>query len=283
MTRRELIEHSGILAVAAGSLLGKATAAEPNAPGNSPGLRLGVCSYSLRDFQRSLAIKMINQLEVKYVSVKDFHIPYTVTPDEAAKARAAFAKAGLTIVSGGVMDMQEDDPKVLRSYFEYAKLCGMPMIVAAPTHQVLPNVEKLVKEYNIPVAIHDHGPEDKNFPSPRSVLAAIKDMDPRIGLCMDVGHAMRAGADVVESVSEAGPRLLDIHFKDLRDRNDKKSQCDVGDGVMPVVALFKALEKNNYRGYVNLEYEINSDNPLPGMLHSLGYMRGALAGISGSA
>lgn len=280
MTRRQLLERSGILATAAGMLVQKTLAAEPAAPDDTPGLRLGVCSYSFREFQRDLAIKMIKQLEVKYVSVKEFHIPYAVTPKEAAQARAAFEKAGLTIVSGGVIDMQDEDPQLLRSRFEYAKLCGMPMIIAAPSHKALPAIEKLVMEYNIPVAIHDHGPEDKNFPSPQSVLEAVHGMDPRIGLCMDVGHAMRAGADVVQSVSEAGPRLLDMHFKDLRKSNDKDSQCDVGDGVMPVVALFQALQKNHYQGCVNLEYEINSDNPLPGMLHSLGYMRGVLAGMA---
>lgn len=290
MTRRQLLEQGGFLTAAATTLLSGAATAQsnqsnanqPSAPAPAEKLKLGLCSYTFREFQRDLAIKMCQQVGVKYVSVKEVHLPYTVTPAEAAKARAAFEKAGLTIVSGGVIDMHENDPKLLRSYFDYAKLCGMPMIVAAPSEEVLPNVEKLIKEYNIPVAIHDHGPEDKHFPSPRSVLNAVKDMDPRIGLCMDVGHAMRAGADVVETVSEAGPRLFDIHMKDLRSRNDKASQCDVGEGVMPVLALFKALESNNYKGHVNLEYEINGDNPLPGTLHSMGYMRGVVVGLAGA-
>jgi len=154
------------------------------------------------------------------------------------------------------------------------------MIVAAPTHATLPAVEKLAKEFNIQVAIHTHGPEDQHFPSPKVVLDAIKGMDPRMGLCLDVGHSMRTGADVVQEIANAGPRLLDIHMKDLKQKLVKESQCDVGDGVMPVVAIFKQLKKIGYNGCVNLEYEINGDNPLPGMLHSLGYMKGVLAGLA---
>lgn len=244
-------------------------------------IRLGVCSYSLRNFQRGMAISMIKQLGITYVSVKDVHIPYAVTPQEAAKAKSDFEKAGLAIVSGGVMPLDNEDPAGLRRYFEYARLCGMPLITAAPTHGVLGEVEKLVREFDIKVAIHNHGPEDKNFPTPQSVLEAVKGMDPRCGLCMDLGHSLRTGAGVVQSVAEAGSRLMDIHMKDLRSVSEKGSQCEVGRGVMPVVAIFKQLQKMKYPGYVNLEYEINSDNPLSGMASSLAYMRGALAGLAG--
>lgn len=272
MTRRKMVQAFGALAAA--TTPAGAAEKQPDS-----GFKLGICSYSVREFQRSLAISMMKQLNVAYVSVKDFHLPYTSTPAEITKARNEFQKAGLTIVSGGNTDLKDEDPSLLRRYFEYARACGMPMLVAAPTHKTLPAVEKLAREYDIKIAIHTHGPEDPNFPTPQVVLRAVKDMDPRIGLCMDVGHSMRGGADLVEEIANAGPRLLDMHFKDLKNRTDKDSQCDVGEGVMPVVAIFKQLRKVGYRGYVNLEYEIHSDNPLPGMLHSMGYMRGVLAGM----
>jgi len=244
-------------------------------------VRLGVCTYSFHEFARKLAIKLLSQLGVSYVSVKDFHIPYTSTSEEMAKARSDFKKAGLTIVSVGNTDLKDENPSVLRRYFEYARNCGAGLIVAAPTHRTLAAIEKLAQAFDIQVAIHTHGPEDENFPSPKVVLDAVKGLDPRIGLCMDVGHSMRTGADIVQEIANAGPRLLDIHMKDLRNRSEKQSQCDVGEGVMPVVGIFKQLKKIEYRGYVNLEYEINSDNPVPGMLHSLGYMKGVLAGMAG--
>jgi sugar phosphate isomerase/epimerase len=204
-----------------------------------------------------------------------------LSPSDMDKAKAEFTKAGLTIVSVGNTDLKIEDPAVLRRYFEYARNCGAGTIVAAPTHATLPAVEKLAKEFNIRVAIHTHGPEDENFPSPKVVLDAVKGMDSRMGLCMDVGHSMRAGANVVQEVVNAGPRLFDMHMKDLKNGTDKQSQCEVGEGVMPVVAIFKQLKKIGYKGNVNLEYEINSDNPVPGMQRSLGYMKGVLAGLAG--
>lgn len=274
MTRRQVVQGLGALAAAAATPPVAASDSKPER-----GLKLGVCSYSVREFQRELAISMMKQLGVAYVSVKAFHLPYTSTPAEIAKARSEFQKAGLTIASGGNIDLKDEDPAVLRRYFEYAKACGMALMVCAPTHKTLPAVEKLAREFDIQAAIHTHGPEDPHFPTPQAVLRAVKDMDPRMGLCMDVGHSMRGGADVVEEIANAGPRLLDMHFKDLKNRNEKESQCDVGEGVMPVVAIFKQLRKTGYRGCVNLEYEIHSADPQPGMLHSMGYMKGVLAAL----
>jgi sugar phosphate isomerase/epimerase len=281
LTRRGALAMSG--AVAASTAFAEAATAESeeDTATGAGDIRLGVCSYSFREFGRKLAIKMTAELGVAYVSVKDYHLPYTLTAAEIDKAKAEFKKAGLTIVSVGNTDLKDEDPSVLRRYFEYARNCGAGTMVAAPTHKTLPAVEKLAKEFNIQVAIHTHGPEDKNFPSPKVVLDAVRDMDPRMGLCMDVGHSMRAGANVVQEIANAGPRLFDIHMKDLKSGTDKDSQCAVGDGVMPVVAIFRQLKKIGYKGCVNLEYEINSDNPIPGMQRSLGYMKGVLAGLAG--
>src|SRR5882762_5557183 len=274
LTRRGIIQFCAGLA-AAGPRIALADEAKPGE------FRIGIASSSFREFQRKLTISMIKQLGVRYVSVKEFHLPYTLSAADAAKAAGEFKKAGLTIVSGGNISLQDEDPAILRRYFEYAKACGMPMMVTAPTHSTLPTVEKLAKEFDIKTALHNHGPEDKHFPTPQSVLEAVKGRDPRMGLCMDMGHSMRTGIDVVQTLELAGSRLLDMHIKDLKSPTDKASQCDVGEGVMPIVAIFKQLKKMNYQGCVNLEYEINGDNPLPGMLHSFGYMRGVLAGMAG--
>jgi sugar phosphate isomerase/epimerase len=142
-------------------------------------------------------------------------------------------------------------------------------------------MEKYVKEYNIKIALHNHGPEDKHFPTPQSVLDAVKDMDPRCGLCMDIGHSARTGVDIVESVRQAGSRLLSMHTKDLADSTAKGSQCDVGDGVLPIVGLFRQLRKMNYTGGVMLEYEIHDTDPMMGMQKSLAYERGVAAALRG--
>jgi sugar phosphate isomerase/epimerase len=246
------------------------------APGE---LRLGVATYSLRKFSRPEAIRMLGQLGVRYVSIKSFHLPYESSPEELRRGAQEFRDAGFAILSGGNIDLTK--PAELRAMFEYAKTCGMPMMVCAPSHATLDAVEKLVQEYDIKTAIHNHGPEDRHFPTPESVLEAVRRRDPRMGLCIDCGHTTRTGADVVEWIRRAGPRLFDIHIKDLKDLLGKETQCPVGEGAMPVVAIFKQLRAMNYQGGVMLEYEIDADNPLPGMIRSLAYMRGVLDGLAG--
>jgi sugar phosphate isomerase/epimerase len=268
--------------LAAAGLAGLAAPVSPAPQTESTaGFKLGVASYSLREYSRALAIRCIQELRTPYVSVKEFHLPYRSSPEELESGRKEFERNGLTIVSGGNISLSKDDPDDIRRYFEYAKMCGMPLMVCAPTHTNLGAIEKFVREYNIRIAIHNHGPEDKQFPTPQSVLAVVRNMDPRCGLCMDVGHSARAGANVVESIAEAGNRLFDMHIKDLRTFEPHAQQCEVGEGIMPIVGIFQQLHKIGYQGCVNLEYEINGDNPLPGMKISFSYMRGVLAGLKG--
>lgn len=245
------------------------------------GIKLGVASYSLRKLTRPQAIDAVKSLRTPYLNIKDVHLSMKATPEEIAAAKKEFDSAGIQIVGGGTINLQKDDDATMKTAFEYAKAVGMPLMVIAPTQQSMPRVERFVKEYNIKVAIHNHGPEDKFFPAPKDVLAVVKSMDPRVGLCIDVGHTARTGTDPVQAIREAGPRLLDMHIKDLKNMSDKNSQCDVGDGAMPIVGIFRQLRKMNYQGCVNLEYEINESNPLPGMQKSFSYMRGVLAGLAG--
>ena len=245
------------------------------------GIKLGVATYSLRSFDRTKAIEMIKSLQTPWISIKDVHLSQKGTPEEWQAARKEFESAGLKITSGGNVDMVKDTTiDEIRHHFEYAKYTGMPMMVCAPTHDNIKMVETLVKEYNIRIAIHNHGPEDKHFPTPQSVLDVVRKLDSRCGLCMDVGHSARTGIDVVQTIAGAGDRLFDMHVKDLRDLSQKDSQCDVGDGAMPFPAIFKQLKKMNYQGCVNLEYEINAKDPKPGMFRSFSYMRGVLAGLA---
>ncbi len=238
--------------------------------------RLGVASYSLRRFSRARAIEIIRELGVRPVNVKSFHLAYDDTPEQLRAGRREFEEAGLEIVGGGTITLQKDDDEDVRRYFEYASHAGMPLMVIAPTAQTLPRIERFVKEYGIAVAIHNHGPEDPHFPAPADALEVIEEMDPRVGLCIDVGHTVRTGADVVESIERAGSRLLDMHMKDLESFSDRESQCVVGRGKMPVPEIFEQLRKMGYQGCVNLEYEIDPDDPLPGMRESFAYMRRVL-------
>jgi sugar phosphate isomerase/epimerase len=244
------------------------------------GVKLGVASYSLRNFPRAKAIEMTKALGTPYINLKSVHLPYESSAAEIAAARREIEAAGLQIVGGGTITFEKDTDDDVQRYFEYAKAAGMPVMVSTCNPAFLPRVEKFAKRYDIKVALHNHGPEDTNFPSPYDVLKAVKRMDARMGLCMDIGHTVRTGTDPVRAAADAGPRLLDMHAKDLRDLKVKESQCIVGEGQMPIAALFRQLQKMRYPGYVNLEYEIDADDPLPGMKQSMAHMRGVLAGLS---
>ena len=242
--------------------------------------RLGVASYSLRKFPRAQAIEMIKALGTPYVNLKSVHLPYELSPQELAAARREIEGAGLQIVGGGTITFARDTDEDVRRYFEYARAAGIPLITGTADPHILPRIERFAREYDIQVAIHNHGPEDRRFPSPYDVLKAVRAMDSRMGLCIDIGHTVRTGTDVVRAVADAGPRLLDMHVKDLRDPKLKESQCIVGEGAIPIAAIFEQLAATGYGGYVNLEYEIDPDDPLPGMKQSFAYMRGVLAGLA---
>ncbi len=242
-------------------------------------VKLGVATYSFRKFSRAQMIEMMKPLRTPYVCIKEFHLRYNSTAEELAAARKEFEAAGLTIYSGGVIYLEK--PGEVRKMFEYAKLAGMPMIICGPTHATLGEMEKMVKEFNIRAAIHNHGPEDKEFPTPQVALEAIRNMDPRVGVCVDIGHTARAGGDIIDALRASGPRLFDIHIKDMLDTSRRPKEVPVGEGILPIVTIFKTLRKMNFRGSVMLEYEIDADNPLPGMKESFAYMRGVLAGLRG--
>lgn len=279
VSRRDFIRTSAVAAAAA-TLPGIAVAQRlARARDDDSGIKLGVASYSLRNFKREQAIEMTKSLGVPYINFKSVHLAYDAPPTEFASARAELAAAGLTLVGGGMITFETDTDNGVRKYFDYAKAAGMPLIVFTSKPSVLPRIEKFARQYDIKAAIHNHGPEDPDFPSPYDALKAVKGMDRRMGICIDLGHTVRAGADPVRAIADAGPRLLDMHAKDLRDFHSAESQCAVGEGKMPIADIFRQLRAIRYPGYVNLEYEIEPDNPLPGMRQSFAYMRGVLDGL----
>ncbi|MDB4889607.1 MAG: hypothetical protein JWL61_1462 [Gemmatimonadetes bacterium] len=269
-------------AVRPGLLGATATATGARSTSTAPAwpIKLGVASYSLREFPLDKALEMIKTLRTPYVNFKSVHVPYEKTPAELDAWRKSIEAQGFTIVGGGTITFDKDTDADVEKYFVYAKAAGMPTMVSTCVPAILPRVEKFAKQYDIKVAIHNHGTEDKNYPSPYDVLKYVKGMDRRMGLCIDVGHTVRTGTDVVKAVLDAGPRLHDMHVKDLADMSSKDSQVAVGEGKLPFPAIFRALQTIKYPGYVNLEYEINAKDPLPGMQVSFAYMRGVIAAIS---
>ena len=281
LSRRNFVRSGAIAAAVCAAVKTTPVLAQPYGAhnANSP-IHLGLASYTFRDFDRAQLIGFMKDLNVDSLNPKDVKDHLPMDPQEEMQAVQAYADAGITLHAAGAIYFRKDEDEDIRSKFEYCKRAKIPVIVAGdPDPETLPRIEKFVKEYDIRLAIHNHGPEDKIWHSPLDVLKAVKKMDPRIGCCIDVGHTMRAGTDVVQAIHEVGPRLFNVHMKDLTDFQSKESQVPVGAGKMPVRDIFKALIAINYKGYVDLEYEVHADNPMPGVIASFSYMRGVLAGM----
>lgn len=277
-TRRSFLGAAAALPVLPAAASSPSRVSAGSDPHHWGGVKLAVATYSLRKFSRSAAVGIVKDLGIKYVNVKSFHMPYYLSEDELKGARAEFERAGLEIVAGGNISLKSDDSSELEHYFKYAVAAGMPVMVCAPKHSNLSQIEKLAIKYDRKMAIHNHGPEDRFYPAPSDVMKLVRDMDPRMGLCVDVGHTARTGADVLEEIDGAWDRIHDFHIKDLADFTRKDSQVAVGDGRMPVAAIFDMLKDRGYTGVVGLEYEVFADHPQLGMAKSFSYMRGVLDG-----
>jgi sugar phosphate isomerase/epimerase len=280
-SRRDFVRSGALVAAGftASSDVFALAQGRPSVDETSP-IRLGVASYTFRNFKRAEMIGFLKQLKVLALNAKDVKDHLPMDTQEEAAALADYDAAGIKLHAAGTIYFPKDEDADIRNKFEYCKRAGIAVIVAGdPAPETLPRIEKFVKEYDIRFAIHNHGPEDKLWHSPLDVLKAVKSMDPRVGCCIDVGHTVRAGTDVVQAIREAGPRLYNVHMKDLRDFQNKESQVAVGDGIMPVRKVFEALIAMKYKGFVDLEYEIHPDDPMPGVISSFVNMRGILADL----
>src|SRR5271168_2979260 len=267
LSRRTFV-RTGALAAAAYATSSSLPAVAQSHDAPTP-VHLGLCSYTFRNFDRAQLIGYMKQLNVFALNVKDVKDHLPMDPTEEAKALDDYHAAGIQLHAAGAIYFPKDEDDDIRSKFEYCKRAGIKVIVAGdPTPEILPRIEKFVKEYDIRIAIHNHGPEDKLWHSPLDVLKAVKNFDPRIGCCIDVGHTVRTGTDVVQAIHEVGARLFNVHMKDITNFQSKESQVPVGEGIMPLKKIFEALSSIKYMGFVDLEYEIHPEDPLPSAVAS---------------
>jgi len=282
ISRRNFVRTSA-LAAAAGPLLSRSVLAESSPLselGTPSPIKLGVASYTFRAFTRDQMIGYLKQLKVTGLNAKDVKDHLPMDPAAEAQALADYEANGIHLHAAGAIYFRQDEDADIRAKFEYCKRAGIKVIVAGdPTPDTLPRIEKFVKEYDIRIAIHNHGPEDKLWPSPLDVYKDIKNLDPRIGCCIDVGHSERAATDVPKAIRTIGSRVLNMHMKDLTDFSSKESQVAVGEGNMPIREIFQSLIAIRYDGWVDLEYEVHENDPMPGVVESFAYMRGVLAGM----
>lgn len=240
-------------------------------------LNLGVASYTFRRFSLEETITMTKRLDLPNITLKSYHLPLESSIDEIRAITAKIKDAGLELYGGGTIYMNTED-SVLNA-FDYAKEAGMKVIIGVPSHDLLALVHKKVQEYDIKIAIHNHGPGDEQYPTVQGIYKKIKDLDKRIGICHDIGHTKRLGLDPSFETELIADRLLDVHMKDVSSANEHGHNIEIGRGVIDIPKFLKTLLKINYKGVVSFEYEKDEDDPLPGLAESVGYIRGALSVI----
>jgi inosose dehydratase len=251
-----------------------------------PKLSLGIATYSLRSLPIDAAIDALKAMQVRSVSAFRTHLPIGLgTPDDCRAAAQRFRDAGLILASTGVVTLKNSETAMRRA-FECGRAAGLPTMTASyetyPDRETLMLTERFVKEYNIRLAFHNHGPGDKAFPTPYDAWTAVQPYDPRLGLCIDVGHTMRAGVDPAAAILKCRSRLYDVHLKDsLASTGDKVDQpAELGYGRLDIRGIMAALIQARFAFQVGLEDEVVSKDPVPGVAQSYGYMRGTLAALS---
>ena len=277
ISRNEFLKVLGVSATATlTSVSGFSATAKRNDPPKKVDttLDLGLASYTLRKFSLDDVIKISKRLGLTSVALKSMHMPLDSSAADIKSVVEKVKGAGLKLYGAGVIYMktkQEAD-----AAFEYASHAGLEMIVGVPNHELLPQVNDLVKKHNIKLAIHNHGPGDDLFSSPNDVYTKIKDLDKRIGFCIDIGHVVRIGQDPVPMLEKYKDRLYDMHMKDMDKAQPDGKACEIGRGVIDIPKVVKTLKKINYQGSVAFEYEKDGDDPVSGLAESVGYVRGIM-------
>jgi sugar phosphate isomerase/epimerase len=264
---------TGILAAGASSVYGSTYASQAKKEALKP-LNLGMAGYTFREFTVGQTIAMMNKVNVKNLSVKDFHMPLNSTQDQITAVIDKFKKGGINVYGVGVVYMKTKE--AVDQAFEYAKMAGVKMIVGAPEYELLQYVEQKLKTYDFRLAIHNHGPDNPLYPNATDIWNHIKDMDPRMGICIDIGHTTRDGQDPSADIERYSKRIFDIHIKDVDGSTKDGKTLEIGRGIIDIPRVIATLRKINFTGMCSLEFEKDMSDPLAGIAESLGYWRGAM-------
>ena len=236
---------------------------------------IGMAGYSFREFTVEKTIEMMKRIGVNSLSLKDFHMPMNSSQDQINDIIGKFKSAGINVYTVGVVYMKSKE--AVDQAFEYARMAGVKMIVAAPNYELLPYVEKKVKSYDFKIAIHNHGPDNPLYPNATDIWNHVKDLDPRMGICIDIGHTTRDGQDPSTDIEKYGSRIYDIHVKDVDKPTKEGKTVEMGRGIIDIPKVVATLRKIRYNGSCSLEFEKDMSDPLPGIAESIGYLKGVMA------
>ena len=238
--------------------------------------KIGVAGYTYRSYDIDQTLAFLKSMDVKYFSVKDWWLPLDSTKEQMDAFKAKCREAGINpYILGPIYMRSEAD---VDRAFAYAERYGADVFIGVPTYELTDYMIKKVKETGIKVAIHTHGPDGQPFPNIQKVVEVYKDPSLGIGCCMDLGHSVRMGEDIVKDIKKYKAWIYDIHIKDESAASKEGQTWEMGRGVMDFRPIVKVLRQIKYKGVVSLEFEKNGNNPHPGVAESIGYLRGVSDG-----
>jgi len=237
--------------------------------------QLGIAGYTFAQLSIDSAIAIMKRAGVNNLSLKDIHLPLNSSQEKINEVIEKFKSAGITVYTVGVVYMKTEES--VDQAFEYARMAGVDLIVGAPDVVLLPHVEMKIKEYNFRMAIHNHGPDNTLYPNATDIWNHVKDLDPRIGICLDIGHTLRDGQDPAADIIKYKSRIYDLHIKDVDKASKEGKTVEMGRGIIDIPSVVAALRKIKYTGKCSLEFEKDMKDPLAGITESIGYFKGVMA------
>lgn len=262
------------------------------APAEVP-FKIGVAGFSFCRKNLDEALSTMKKADVHYLCVKDFHLPFAATDADIAAFKAKCAAQAVMPYALGPVYVK--DASKLRSQFEFARRLGVKLLVGVPyeatdekdswnkrkgSRALLLEIDKLVREFDIRYAIHNHGPDSPEmFPSVAYGWELVKDLDPRIGFCLDVGWEYGCGTDPAETIRKHGERIYDVHVKNFEIGKPNGAAVPLPRGKIDYVKVFQALADVGYEGVCSLEYEKDFEDNLAPIAESVGYARGVCDAI----
>lgn len=275
-TRRKFFKTAGIGLAGMAAFPKLSEAGIPAVPADHhSGVEIGIASYGLRKLSVDEVIELMNDIQLSKISIKSMHLPYDSSNEHIESTIGKMKDAGLDPYAAGVVYMQSAEE--VENAFEYARTAGFGMIVGVPDYELLDLAEEKVKQYDITLAIHNHGPDGMAYPSAMDAYERIKERDERIGICMDVAHIARSGIDPVGEIKAVKDRLYDVHLRDNTKNAKEGKTCRPGQGTLDLPAIIKTLKEVGYKGVYTIEYGIEEDTPLTGTAMTAGYIQGILA------
>jgi len=187
----------------------------------------------------------------------------------------------IEIMSGGWCDFIRNETSMLLPQISLMKQLGTNKIRLFISNPHLPaetniitfkKANSLIKKYarlypDIYFLFENHGGLTANGLLTRHLMEEVDMFN--VGLVYDPSNYIASGANPLEALGLTFKYIKHVHVKDI---NQNKEFCSVGEGITPWKKIIETLKLNDYNGVYSIEYE-GKENPKLGIQKSLNNFR----------